>query len=85
MWNFEATTVLACFEKLKSRFELIGRSSGVGGEGASAPQSFDLSKIRAKFLKIWAKSVKIFTKSLKIWANSLKIRAKMAPNVCRIT
>jgi len=37
LWNFEATTVLAYFEKLKSRFQLIGRSSGVGSGGASAP------------------------------------------------
>ena len=51
-------------------------------------KSFDLVKIRAKFLKIltksveiWVKSVKTFAKSLKIWANSLKIQAKMAPNL----
>jgi len=33
-WNnfrrtFEATTVLACFGKLKSRFKLIGRSTNI--------------------------------------------------------
>jgi len=27
LWKFEAITVLACFEKLKSRFQLIGRST----------------------------------------------------------
>jgi len=37
------------------------------------PRSFDLSKIRVKFLKIWAKSLKFQAKYLKIWA-------KMAPN-----
>jgi len=26
-WKFEAITVLACFEKLKCRFKLIGRST----------------------------------------------------------
>jgi len=37
LWKFEATTLLACFEKLKSRFNLIERSNGVGSGGASAP------------------------------------------------
>jgi len=37
LWKFEATTVLVYFDKLKSRFKLIGRSSGVGGGGVSAP------------------------------------------------
>jgi len=27
LWKFEAITVLACYEKLKSRFTLIGRST----------------------------------------------------------
>ena len=56
MWNFEATTVLACFEKLKSRFELSGRSSGVGGGGASAPLKFcfveNLGKVPGNLGKI---------------------------------
>jgi len=26
-WKFEATTLLVCFEKLESRFEVIGRST----------------------------------------------------------
>jgi len=54
----------------------------------NTPNSFDLVKIREKFLKIRAKSVEIraksvktLAKSLKIWVNSLKIRAKMGPNV----
>jgi len=38
------------------------------------PKSFDLSKIRAKSLKIWAKP-------LNIWAKFLKTRAEMVPNV----
>ena len=27
LWKFEAIAVLACYEKLKSRFTLIGRST----------------------------------------------------------
>jgi len=47
----------------------------------SISKNFELSKIRAKSLKIWAKFLKIPAKYLKIWTNSLKIRAKMEPNV----
>ena len=48
------------------------------------PRSFDLSKNRAKSLKIWAKTMKMFAKYLKIWTNYLKIRQKWRP-MCRIT
>jgi len=49
-------------------------TSGVEGRGASAPKSFDLLKIRAKFLKFGQK-----------WRPTLFDFKKMAPNVCRKT
>jgi len=35
VWGYYSS-LLVCFEKLKSRFKLIWRSSGVGGGGATA-------------------------------------------------
>jgi len=43
------------------------------------PNSFDLSKIRAKSLKTWEKSLKIWAK----WYPTFFCFKKMAPSVCR--